>query len=262
MDLSLDLLDAADAQGPEYLVKRAAGLVDSGASWIKLMVTGGIGTPCGEVLEPRFSEEEISAVVRAAHSRGAKVMAHVWGGAGLDWVIRAGVDSAEHGVYITGSQAEALALAGIVLVPTAAIYRMIADGPGGNKGEFRRRAARAAEAHPRSIRRARDAGVPIALGTDFGGPGEHGRNLAEIDALVSCGLSRGEAWTAATVTGAALLGRADRIGSVKPGFRADLIIFTADPYKADTGPPGIAGIIASGKLIRAESSLSQGINYF
>jgi imidazolonepropionase-like amidohydrolase len=255
--LSVDMLDAADARGPGYLTRRVAELAEAGAEWIKLMVTGGVGSPGDEALNPRFSREEIGAVIAAAHGRGLKVMAHAWGGIGLDWVIQEGIDSVEHGVYMTAEQARALALSGGFLVPTAAIYRLVAEGPAERGGDIRQRAARAAEAHPRAIRRAREAGVPLALGTDFGGPEEHGRNLMEIDALVSCGLSREEAWTAATEAGAALLGQGGRMGAVKPGYRADLLVFTGDPHRTDAAALEIAGVIAGGRVLRAGDSLTR-----
>jgi imidazolonepropionase-like amidohydrolase len=255
--LSVYMLDSADARSSAYLTRRVIDLVDSGAEWIKLMVTGGVGTPSEEVLDPHFSQEEIELVIRTAHEKGAKVMAHVWGGIGLDWLIQAGVDSVEHGVYISDIQAQALAASGAFLVPTAAIYRLIAEGLVGNNRELQRRAALAAEAHPRSIYRAREAGVPLVLGTDYGSPKEHGQNLKEIDALTSCGLSREEAWTAATLTGAALLGRSGQIGAVKPGHRADIIVFTGDPHRADAETLGVAGVIAAGKLVRTTAALDR-----
>jgi imidazolonepropionase-like amidohydrolase len=254
--LTITPLGRADAKGPGYIAKQVEGILDAGAQWIKLMVTGGIGSPSEKVLEPLLSKGEIEAAVHTAHSRGVKVMAHVWGGTGLDWAISAGVDSVEHCVYLSGEQAEALAAAKTFLVPTVAIYRMVADGsgPAKNNSVFRQRAALAAEAQPQSLCRAYEAGVPLALGCDFGRPEEHGQNLKEIDALVSCGLTRREAWEAATIRGAELLGLAHRTGSIKPGFFADLLVCSRDPDKTPVDELDITAVVIDGKLIHADDS--------
>jgi imidazolonepropionase-like amidohydrolase len=222
-----------DAKGCSYLKRRVQNIADTGAGWIKLFATGGIGTPSDKVLNPLFSREEFFTIIRSAHRAKVQVMVHAWGGSTIDWAIEAGADSVEHGVYLSREQALGLADAKIPLVPTAAIYRIAADPKGAfvlNEA-FRARAAKAAQAHPQAIRRAKEAGVVIGFGTDFSAS-LHGHNLEEIDALIDCGLTVKEAWIAATETAATILGCAGTLGRIAEGFTAHAVLFNADPYKA------------------------------
>jgi len=228
-----DMLGAEDAKGVGHLERRVNEIVNTGASWIKIFATGGLGSPTETVLEPLFSREEFFAVVCSAHACNKKVMVHTWGGPTLDWAIDAGADSVEHGVYLTEAQANRLAQARISLIPTAAIYRIAADSSGllSLDKEICERAARAAEAHPKAIQNAIRTGVRMGFGTDFATPALHGRNLEELDALMDCGLTRKEAWQSATQIAAEILGYGNRLGRIEKNFASDAIIFNADPYK-------------------------------
>jgi imidazolonepropionase-like amidohydrolase len=77
------------------------------------------------------------------------------------------------------------------------------------------------------------AGIPIAVGTDAGGPVGYnfqGYNTPrEVELLVESGLTPMEAIVAATRRGAELLGAADRLGTIAPGKLADLLILSASP---------------------------------
>jgi imidazolonepropionase-like amidohydrolase len=205
-----------DAKGCSYLERRVQNSIDAGAGWIKLFATGGIGTPPEKVLNPLFSREEFFTIVRGAHRGNARVMVHSWGGATIDWTVEACADSVEHGVYLSREQAIRLADAKIPLVPTAAIYRIIADPKRTfvPDGTLRTRAVNAAMAHPQAVRRAKEAGVIIGFGTDFAAP-LHGNNLEEINALINCGLTVKDAWNAATETAAAILGSAGTLGRIQ-----------------------------------------------
>ncbi|MBT1173199.1 amidohydrolase family protein [Bifidobacterium sp. MA2] len=211
------------------------------APWVKLFLTGGMGAPPEHVLDPLMTRETIRAIIARIHASGRRAMAHVWGGSALDWAIDAGVDTVEHGVYLTGAQAERLAAARIPLVPTVNIYRILADraqaGPGGLDvpAVVSERAARAADAHPRAVALARDAGVTIGVGTDYCTPYLFGRNLEELDALESCGLTRAETWRAATETNARIIGLDGPAPEV--AFAADPIRV---PHVADLARRGVS----------------------
>ncbi|WP_058304561.1 amidohydrolase family protein [Gorillibacterium timonense] len=222
------------AKGHEYLMKRVTDNVKDGASWIKIFATGGLGSPPDKVLNPLLSKEEFLTIVRTAHAEHTKVMVHVWGGQALDWSIDAGVDSIEHGIYMTEEQAGRLAQAGISYIPTAAIYRIAADPTGtlALKQPFLDHAARAAESHPKAVLYARREGVRIGFGTDFATPGLNGRNFEELYTLIDFGLTREEAWSSATDTAADILGLGDKLGRIRAGYTADAILFNADPYRA------------------------------
>ncbi|HKP75627.1 MAG TPA: amidohydrolase family protein, partial [Longimicrobiaceae bacterium] len=81
-----------------------------------------------------------------------------------------------------------------------------------------------------NLRRVRDAGIPIAMGTDAGNPLTlHGASVFnEMDAMAEAGMTPMEVLVAATRTAARAMGRQD-IGTLEPGKLADLVVLDADP---------------------------------
>lgn len=228
------MLGAADARGIEHLQARLDEVFASGADWIKIMATGGLGAPTEKVLEPNFSEQEFAFIVKYAHDHGKKVLVHSWGGATIDWSIQAGVASVEHGMFLTADQAGRMAAAGVAYVPTASIYRIAADPKGvlALPPLIRDRAARAAEAHPRAVEYAKREGVLIGFGTDYATPALHGSNLMELDTLREYGLSWEEAWQSVTSSAARILDEDQQLGAVAEGLVADAVVFRQDPFQS------------------------------
>ena len=217
------------ARDPEGLRARVRGLVEAGADWIKVVATGGVMASDGSEDESPFDERDLRAVVDEADGLGVRVMVHAWGGDALTHAITAGVASVEHGMFLTERQAAAGAEQGVVLVPTLAIYSEVAEMA--RRGELpervRGRAERVVEAHPRAVGRALEAGMVLALGSDFGTTEQHGRNLVEVDHLARAGLGAAGALVAATQAGARLLG--DGTGVIEPGQRFDAVLLSRDP---------------------------------
>lgn len=233
-------------RGPGHLNHVVAGIAAAGAQWVKIMATGGLSAPSETVLDPVFTETEIREITAAARDRRLRVMAHAWGGPAIGWLLRAGVASIEHGIFLTRADADAAAAVGVVFVPTVAVYRETAQAA--REGEIPavigERAARAAERHLEAVALARQAGLPIAVGTDAGTPRQHGANLNEIAALLDSGLGAEEAVDAATVVGARLLWgeSGTRLG--------DAILVDADPRTAAAYRGGaVVAVFQSGRLV-------------
>jgi len=86
--------------------------------------------------------------------------------------------------------------------------------------------------HFQSVRKAHQAGVPIAMGTDAGTPfNRHGENLREMELLIRTGFTPMEAIVAATKTGSEVLGLEKKIGTIEKGKLADLIVVDGDPLR-------------------------------
>lgn len=203
------------------------------ADCLKIMTTGGVLSAEDAPDQRQFVDEEIAAMVEEAHRVGMPVASHAQGVAGIEAALRNGVDTIEHAFYLDESTIELLLEHDATVVPTMAIMdRIVSRGEeAGVPQHGLRKAEVAYEAHTESIRRAYEAGVPIAAGTDFIGPDlvPHGENARELELYVErIGMSGQEAIEAATGVAARTLPD-DDLGTIEPGNRADLVAFDGDP---------------------------------
>ena len=207
--------------------------------------------------QAHLSEEEIRTAVIEAARFGRPVMSHAYGGEGLSTAVRAGVRSIEHGLLLTEEQAAEIAAAGCWLVPTLSIVRdLVSWGEAARAGEpsplAERPEATAKALELRSwgetVRIAKAAGVPTAIGTDYVTREQHGRNLGEIRLMHEAGLTVEEALFAATMRGAELCGVADRFGRIAPGYVFDAILLDDDPgdLSGFSEPGVVTGVFKGG----------------
>jgi imidazolonepropionase-like amidohydrolase len=219
---------APGVDSPDEARMRVQQLVANGADLIKICTGGGvIGRPA-ENAATEMKPEVIRAIVIEAHRLGRKVAAHAQGPEAIRAAALGGVDSIEHGGLIDDDAARVLAERRIPLVPTLA---RLAQNP------------QVYEATIARVRRARELGVPIVLGTD-GTVLPHGENAREFDALAAIGMTPIETIRAATLDAARLLGMEQRIGVIEPGYEADLVAVTS------LVPLDVKVVIAGGRVVR------------
>ncbi len=236
--------DEIEADGPWEIRKAIRDQVKHAADWIKIMVTGGISTPNSDPLISDYSKEEIYAAVDEAHRLGKKIAAHAHGGPGVDYLIEAGVDSIEHGFYLTEAQLQKIAMKGIYLCSTYGIIKAIIDEPG-SPGFSREGCIRVQAGIFRMLTEAVREHVPIVVGTD----GNHGKMATELDALIKAGYSHAQAIKALTSEAAKFLGMSNRIGSIKVGMQADLVVVDGDPLKDILAINEVKAVIKDGKFV-------------
>jgi imidazolonepropionase-like amidohydrolase len=213
-----------EADGPDGLRAAVRLLCREGSDLIKIMASGGISTAGSTVMAPEFTEEEFDAVVDEAHRRGRKVAAHGHGGPGVAAAVRAGVDSIEHGLFLTDEDVALMAAHGTYLVVTAGSFYVIRDNP--DVPQFQKdKVGNAIDSHREMLARTRGTGLKLAVGTDEC----HGRLWFEMQLLREVGYEPLEAISAATSSGADLLGIADRVGTLEAGKLADVISVPGDP---------------------------------
>lgn len=217
------------ADGVEGVRQAVRANLAAGADHIKLFVTGGISSRGTDVYAHHYSREEIRAAVEEAHRAGVRVAAHAHGGPGVTICAEEGVDSVEHGALLTDENVAAMREHGTRLVLTNAIAfhpEGIAQGDADSTDIL----AKLRAANQRSegaFERARDAGIPFALGTDS----MHGYFGHEIVWLTDRGVSPADALTAATQGGALVMGLDAEIGELRAGMRADIIALGANPLE-------------------------------
>jgi imidazolonepropionase-like amidohydrolase len=203
--------------------------LDDGADLVKFYLDG----PDRDTAP--WTESELTGVVEAVHDRGVKATAHATNLAGARVCAAAGVDSIEHGFELDSGVVAAMAEKGIFLVSTLAVmsswrsFAMTTDIGRFTDAEKRAAIEARRESGMASVRLAREAGVPIAAGTDFGGGSLRANQLPwEIESLVEAGLEPWEALAAATWRGGELLGEPDA-GTLRVGGPADFFLVHGDP---------------------------------
>jgi imidazolonepropionase-like amidohydrolase len=219
-------VEAANGDG---LLALAIGQLDDGADLVKVYFDS------RDPSRSAWTLDEVRRVTDAVHGRGAKVAAHVGRLAGVRVAVAGGVDSVEHGNELDADVAREMAAKGTVLVTTLTVLRSFlsfgqttridAFASVGRPGAI----AAQLEAAEASVRIARDAGVIIAAGTDFGGGSARANQLAwEVESLVTAGLEPVDALAAATWRGGELLGEQDA-GVIREGGPADFFLVHGDP---------------------------------
>jgi imidazolonepropionase-like amidohydrolase len=115
--------------------------------------------------------------------------------------------------------------------------------------EYRSRIAAQRQVMYANLRRVRDAGIPIAMGTDAGNPLTlHGASVfREMEAMAEAGMTPMEVLVAATRTAARAMGRAD-LGTLEPGKAADLVVLDADPLASVSNLRRVRMIARGGEI--------------
>jgi imidazolonepropionase-like amidohydrolase len=170
-----------------------------------------------------MSEDEIRAAVEVAHRAERRVAAHAQGAEGIEAALRAGVDTIEHGFWLTDAAIRMMVDGERALVPTFAAARAMQRDLD-TLPEFIRRKVLEVDGPQRdSYARALKAGVRIATGTDAGTPGNpHGNIGLELTSMAELGTAPLDCWRAATAWAADAMGLRDR-GRLRKGTRADLV---------------------------------------
>jgi imidazolonepropionase-like amidohydrolase len=244
-------MPSAIVDGPDEMRRKVRELIRAGANQIKVATSGGVLSPRDDPRHGHFRDDELAVLVAEADAAGIHVMAHAQGAPGIKAAIRAGIRSIEHGIYLDDEAIEMMLARGTFLVPTLVAPHGVIEAveAGASIPEPIVRKARAVlEVHRQAFRRAVEAGVRIAMGTDSGVT-PHGQNLRELALMVEGGMSPTDVLVATTRTAAELLGLADELGTIEVGKRADLVVVDGDPLDFDGLSKRIAAVYQDGRLV-------------
>lgn len=204
-----------------------------GADLIKLTATGGILSLAANGHNPQFTEDELKAVVATAKDYNMTVAVHAHGTEGIKRAVLAGVDSIEHGTFMTDEVIELMKQKGTYWVPTNMAGEWVADKakePGYLPDIVRPKAAAIGPVIRTTFAKAQAVGVKIAFGTDSG-VSPHGANAREFELMVAGGMTPMRAIQSATLEAAKLLHIEDRLGTIEVDKVADIVAVKGNPLE-------------------------------
>jgi imidazolonepropionase-like amidohydrolase len=219
--------------------------ISYGVDWIKMYADRGVWME-GDTLHgiPTFTVEEASAIVDEAHRERHRVACHARSVEGVQSALLAGVDTIEHGVYMTDEQLTQIQQRGIYYVPTLWDVEYSAErrhSPDLSK-QF--------QIGRQTLIRAMRAGVKIAFGTDIGGFDWQITPAKQMETFVAAGMTPQQAIETSTRTGAELMGISADTGLLQPGQFADIIAVSGDPLKDVTAVERVTLTIRHGAVYK------------
>jgi imidazolonepropionase-like amidohydrolase len=228
-----------------------------GADVIKLFASRSVREGGGQTM----TDAQVAAVCAEARALGKRSWVHAHAPSAVAAAARGGCWAVTHGFYATRAEFALMAERGVYFEPNIGLLiqnylrnkpRYLGIGNFDEKGFALMEAA-----VPVNLAMFKQAimqpGLKIVMGTDVGAGG-HGRNADEVIARVRDGGQRPmDALTGATSLAAESLGLGDRVGTLAPGFEADLVAVDGDPLTDITALSRVVFVMKGGKLYRNEA---------
>ncbi len=236
--------------GPWECVEGVREKVRFGADFIKVMASGGMGSSGDEPDWPNYTVEELTAIVNEAHDLKRKTAAHSHCKESSRRCVEAGIDTIEHGCGLDDELCEKMSANGQFLVPTMRVIHACLNS---KDPEEKYKAGLLVDIHEHALQCALRQGVKICYGTDSINALKHGENGLEILNLLSSGVKPKTIFDALTYVSAQALGRADKIGLIKEGMTADLIVIDKNPLNDITilsDGSNIKIVVKQGKIVK------------
>lgn len=198
-----------------------------GADLIKICASGGVLSESDPVDVPQLTPAELTAIISEAHAWNRKVAAHSHGDLAAKQAVEAGVDSIEHGSFLTTPTLQLMKQKGVYLVPTRLALVWTVGHADSYPPKIGAKARAAGAAHGDMFKNAMRIGVPIAFGTDAA-VSPHGINAQEFGDMVDLGMSPSAALLTSSQGSAKLLGIDGETGTLEAGKFADIVVVPGD----------------------------------
>lgn len=204
--------------------------ISYGADWIKIYADRGYyRLPDGSYRSrPNFTAEEITAIGDETLSSGKKLAAHAVTRDGIIAAINAGASTIEHGFGMDDECVQLMVKKGVFWCPTIYVCDYVAEGRAKAGSPINKYFM---ETLPAVFKKAMNAGIKIAYGTDIGGYSWDEPQAKDFEYMVKYGMSNLQAIQTATTVAADLLDMEGKIGELKPGAFADIIAVKQDPLQ-------------------------------
>jgi len=240
--------NATYANSASELVTVVREQLKEGADFIKIYETGPDSIQDGHFSVPyQYTEAELAAAVKEAARRGRHVAVHATGEPGALYAARAGVESIDHAYQLSDETMRIMREKQIFAVPTFTISEYFADHAASPAEAERERDL--LKFHVEEFHKQLAAGVSMAVGSDVG-PFPHGTQAREFVLMVKYGMPPLAALQADLVNGAKLLGWPDQVGTLKPGYWADVIAVPGDPLNDISTLERVSFVMKGGVVYR------------
>lgn len=226
MKFTMEVSDGSDA-----VRKSAREQMRQGADQIKIMMSGGVASPYDPLDSLQFSIPEVEAAVEEAAAFGRYVCAHAYTPEAITRAANAGVRTIEHGNLIDEKSASLMASKGMFLIANLVAYYAMRERAKdfGMTGEMLEKNDLVIDGALKSLELCKRAGVPVAYGTDL--LGQLQVDQSREFQLRSEVLSPLEIIRSATTIGARVVRQEGKLGCIKPGAHADLLVVDGNPLK-------------------------------
>jgi imidazolonepropionase-like amidohydrolase len=237
-----------DSGNPEMLRALVRQTKAEGADLIKLFATSGLGAGGAQTM----SDEQIQATCGEAKTQGLRSVVHAIGDSGIRASVLAGCTSIEHGTSISNESLRLMAERGTYFDPNfLVLHNYLENLQKYDFNESTEAALRKALLPTADVlKRARKYGVKVVLGTDAVA-GAPGRNAEEFIYRVKDGGDEPmDALNSGTSVAAEALGLGSTVGTIKPGYEADLVAVEGNPLDDITAVRRVVFVMKGGRVYK------------
>jgi imidazolonepropionase-like amidohydrolase len=219
------------SDGVSEVLKSVREQMRQGVDHIKIMMSGGVASPYDPLDSLQFSPAEVGAAVQEATAFGRYVCAHAYTPAAITRAAQGGVRVIEHGNLIDEVSAKLMAEKGMFMVANLVAYYAMRERAAeyGMTGDMLAKNDLVIDGGLRSLEICKRAGVPVGYGTDLLGALQVEESREFI--IRSEVMSPIEIIRAATTVGAQIVRQVGKIGTLRAGAYADLLLIDGDPLK-------------------------------
>jgi imidazolonepropionase-like amidohydrolase len=239
---------------PDQLREKVRAIKAEGADVVKIFASQSIRSGGA----PTMSQEQMDAACGEARRLGLRTAVHAHGPESVKRAVLAGCTSIEHGALLDQPTLDLIAEHGTFFDPNLdLVFRNYFE----NKTHFlgignytEEGFAQMEKAVPKALNvfqmGLKTKGLKMVFGTDAVA-GSHGRNLQELVYRVQKGgQDPMQAIISATSLAAESLGLGDRIGTIAPGYEADMIAVDGDPLRDITAMLRVSFVMKSGHVVK------------
>jgi imidazolonepropionase-like amidohydrolase len=219
------------SDGVSEMLKATREQMRQGVDHIKIMMSGGVASPYDPLDSLQFNPQEVAAAVQEANAFGRYVCAHAYTPEAIARAAHGGVRVIEHGNLINDATAKLMAEKGMFMVANLVAYYAMKERAAeyGMSGDMLAKNDLVIDGGLRSLEICKRAGVPVGYGTDLLGAlqVEESREFM----IRSEVLSPLEIIRSATTIGAQIIRQEGKLGTLKAGAFADLLLIDGDPLR-------------------------------